>query len=71
MEVANPILKDEGEMAEPENWTFTIIQPFVGGGGGAHELGDFSVAFTTDKSPSLTSQQIPFTITSATSMNPA
>jgi hypothetical protein len=42
-----------------------------GGGAEGHELGDFSLAFTTDKSPSLTSQQIPFTITSATSLNGA
>jgi hypothetical protein len=57
--------------AGPENWTFTIIQPFIGGGGGGHEIGDFSLAFTTDRSPSLTSEQVPFTITSAMSLNGA
>jgi hypothetical protein len=70
-ETALLTIAGHGVMAGPENWTFTIIQPFVGGGAGGHELGDFSLAFTTDKSPSLTSQQIPFTITSATSLNGA
>jgi len=55
--------------AGPENWTFTIIQDFVGGGEGAHLLGDFSLAYTTDKTPTLASAQTPFTITSASTLN--
>jgi hypothetical protein len=55
--------------AGPENWTFTIYQGYVGGGGGAHLLGDFSLGYTTDRTPTLTSTFIPFTITSASTLN--
>jgi hypothetical protein len=55
--------------AGPENWTFNIYQGNVGGGGGGHLLGDFSLAFTTDKTPTLTSPQVPFTITVASTLN--
>jgi hypothetical protein len=55
--------------AGPENWTFTIIQDFIGGGAGEHLLGDFSLGYTTDKTPTLASTFIPFTITSAGTLN--
>jgi hypothetical protein len=55
--------------AGPEIWTITINQDYVGGGAGAHLLGDFSLGYTTDKTPSLSSAFIPFTITAATSLN--
>jgi hypothetical protein len=55
--------------AGPEVWTFNIYQGYVGGGGGAHLLGDFSLGYTTDKTPTLASTFIPFTITSASILN--
>ena len=55
--------------AGPETWTITIYQDYLGGGGGAHLLGDFSLGYTTDPSPNLSSTFIPFTITAATSLN--
>jgi hypothetical protein len=58
-----------GVPAGPQVWTFVITQPFVGGGAGGHELGDFALGFTTDKMPTLASTFIPFTITSASTLN--
>ena len=55
--------------AGPETWTITIYQDSLGGGGGAHLLGDFSLGYTTDPSPNLSSTSIHFTITAATSLN--
>src|SRR5262249_10212042 len=55
--------------AGPEVWTFNIYQSYLGQGPGQHLLGDFSLAYTTDKTPTLASTQIPFTITSATAAN--
>jgi hypothetical protein len=55
--------------AGPENWTFTIYQGYVGGGAGAHLLGDFSLGYTTDRTPALSSTFIPFTITSTSTLN--
>jgi hypothetical protein len=55
--------------AGPEIWTIKIYQDYVGGGGGAHLLGDFSLGYTTDKNPSLSSTFTPFTITGATTLN--
>ena len=53
----------------PQTWTITINQDYVGGGGGAHLLGDFSLGYTTDATPNLSSVFTPFTITAATSLN--
>ena len=61
--VANPI------PAGPETWTITIYQDYVGGGAGAHLLGDFSLGYTTDPNPNLSSSFTPFTVTGATSLN--
>ena len=55
--------------AGPQTWTITINQNYVGGGGGAHLLGDFSLGYTTDATPNLSSAFTPFTITAATSLN--
>ena len=55
--------------AGPQTWTITINQNYVGGGGGAHLLGDFSLGYTTDATPDLSSAFTPFTITAATSLN--
>jgi len=55
--------------AGPEVWTITINQAYLGGGGGKHLLGDFSLGYTTDKNPTLSSSFIPFTITSAKTLN--
>jgi hypothetical protein len=55
--------------AGPETWTITIYQDYVGGGAGAHLLGDFSLGYTTDKNPSLSSTFTPFTITGASTLN--
>jgi hypothetical protein len=55
--------------AGPQSWTITINQDFVGGGAGAHLLGDFSLGYTTDRTPNLSSTFIPFTITSASTLN--
>jgi hypothetical protein len=41
--------------AGPEVWTITIYQNYLGGGGGAHLLGDFSLGYTTDRTPTLSS----------------
>jgi hypothetical protein len=68
-ETALLTIADHGVKAGPENWTFNIYQSYLGAGGGQHLLGDFSLAYTTDKTPTLTSTQIPFTITSAISAN--
>jgi hypothetical protein len=61
--IANPI------PAGPETWTITIYQDYLGGGGGAHLLGDFSLGYTTDPSPTLSSHFTPFTVTAATTLN--
>jgi hypothetical protein len=55
--------------AGPETFTVTITQDYLGGGGGQHLLGDFSLGYTTDKNPSLSSTFTPFTITGATTLN--
>jgi hypothetical protein len=55
--------------AGPEDWTITIYQNYLGGGGGAHLLGDFSLGYTTDRTPTLSSTFIPFTITSVSTSN--
>src|SRR3974390_3209409 len=55
--------------AGPEVWTITITQDYLGGGGGKHLLGDFSLGYTTDKTPTLSSTFIPFTITSTSTLN--
>jgi hypothetical protein len=55
--------------AGPHTWTITINQDYVGGGGGAHLLGDFSLGYTTDATPDLSSAFTPFTITAATTLN--
>jgi hypothetical protein len=55
--------------AGPHTWTITINQDYVGGGGGAHLLGDFSLGYTTDATPNLSSAFTPLTITAATSLN--
>jgi Bacterial Ig-like domain/RTX calcium-binding nonapeptide repeat (4 copies) len=55
--------------AGSHSWTITINQDYVGGGGGAHLLGDFSLSYTTDATPNLSSVSTPFTITAATSLN--
>ena len=55
--------------AGPEVWTITINQDYLGGGGGKHLLGDFSLGYTTDKTPTLSSTFIPFTITSTSTLN--
>jgi hypothetical protein len=41
----------------------------VAGGIGAHLLGDFSLGYTTEAAPTLSSVFIPFTATSANSLN--
>ena len=61
--LANPV------QAGPEVWTITIYQNYLGGGGGAHLLGDFSLGYTTDRTPTLSSTVIPFTITSVSTLN--
>src|SRR5262245_9457485 len=49
--------------AGPEDWTITIYQDY-----GEHLLGNFSLGYTTDKTPTLSSTFIPFTITSASTL---
>src|SRR5260370_24505699 len=53
--------------AGPHTWTITINQDYVGGGGGAHLLGDFSLGYTTDAKPHLSSAFTPFPITASNS----
>src|SRR5262249_20291472 len=58
---ANPV------QAGPEQWSFTIYQ--TAGVTSGHFLADFSLGYTTDETPSLSSTFIPFTITSASALN--
>ena len=46
-------------------FTFTIFQNYGAGANSFHVLGDFSLAYTTAASPTLTSSATPMTITSA------
>lgn len=55
--------------AGAQAWTITIYQSYVGSVGGAHLLGDFSLGYTTDVAPTLTSGFVPFAVTSAKSLN--
>jgi len=55
--------------AGAQAWTITIYQSYVGSVGGAHLLGDFSLGYTTDVPPTLTSGFTPFAVTSAKSLN--
>jgi hypothetical protein len=59
--LANPV------QAGPEQWRFTIYQTGLVAPG--HFLGDFSLGYTTDETPSLSSTFIPFTIISATTVS--
>ena len=55
--------------AGQQAWTITIYQSYVGAGAGAHLLGDFSLGYTTDTMPTLTSIFTPFTVTATKSLN--
>jgi hypothetical protein len=51
--------------AGPHVWTITVYQNY----GGGHLLGDFSLGYSTDPTPNLSSTEIPFTVTGASSLN--
>jgi hypothetical protein len=51
--------------AGPHVWTITLYQNNEGG----HLLGDFSLGYSTDLTPNVSSTEIPFTVTGASSLN--